>query len=91
MHARSFHATRRRATLLELAGREQAWHGADSSATQRGIVSLPRVGEDLEEERTACINQIRGVPAEFALVFGKSAKGQTAQAWIHQILADPAH
>lgn len=25
----------------------------------------------LKEARTACINQIRGVPAEFGLVFGK--------------------
>jgi transposase len=37
-------------------------------------MSLHRVREGLKEERTACINQIRGVLAEFGLVFGKSPK-----------------
>ena len=35
---------------------------------------LHRVREGLKEERTACINQIRGLLAEFGLVFGKSPK-----------------
>ena len=36
-------------------------------------MSLHRVREGLKEERTACINRIRGV-GEFGLVFGKSTK-----------------
>ena len=38
------------------------------------MMSLHRVREGLKEERTACINQIRGVLTEFGLVFGKSPK-----------------
>jgi transposase len=41
---------------------------------QQGVLSLHRVREGLKEERTACINRIRGVLAEFGLVFGKSPK-----------------
>ena len=37
---------------------------------QQGVMSLHRVREGLKEERTACINQIRGVLTEFGLVFG---------------------
>ena len=41
---------------------------------QQGVMSLHRVREGLKQERTACINQIRGVLTEFGLVFGKSPK-----------------
>jgi transposase len=41
---------------------------------QQGVMSLHRVREGLKEERTACINQIRGVLTEFGLVFGKRPK-----------------
>ena len=34
---------------------------------QQGVMSLHRVREGLKEERTACINQIRGVLTEFGL------------------------
>jgi transposase len=37
-------------------------------------MSLHSVREGLKKERTACINCIRGVLAEFGLVFGKSPK-----------------
>jgi len=38
------------------------------------VMSLHRVREGFKEERTACINRIRGVLAEHGLVFGKSPK-----------------
>jgi transposase IS116/IS110/IS902 family protein/transposase len=41
---------------------------------QQGVMSLHRVREGLKEERTGCINQIRGVLAEFGLVFAQSPK-----------------
>ena len=44
------------------------------SAEQQGVMVLHRVREGFKEERTACINRIRGVLAEFDLVFGKSPK-----------------
>ena len=37
-------------------------------------ITLHRVREGLKEERTACINRIRGVLAEYGLVFGQSPK-----------------
>jgi transposase len=38
------------------------------------VLSLHSIREGLKEERTACTNRIRGVLAEFGLVFGKSPK-----------------
>jgi transposase len=46
---------------------------------QQGVMSLHRVREGLKEERTACINRIRGVLAEFGLVFAQSPKALRAQ------------
>jgi transposase len=41
---------------------------------QQGLMSLHRLREQLKEQRTACINQIRAVFTEAGLVFGKSPK-----------------
>jgi transposase len=49
------------------------------SCEQQGVMSLHRVREGIKEERTACINQIRGVLAEFGLVFNKSPKALRAE------------
>lgn len=45
-----------------------------NTTEQQGVMTLHRVREGLKEERTACISRIRGVLAEFDLVFGKSPK-----------------
>ena len=42
------------------------------SCEQQGVMSLHRIREGFKEERTACINRIRGVLAEFGLVFSQS-------------------
>ena len=44
------------------------------AAEQQGVMVLHRMREGFKEERTACINRIRGVLAEFDLVYGKSPK-----------------
>ena len=44
------------------------------TAEQQGVMALHRMREGFKEERTACINRIRGVLSEFGLVFGKSPK-----------------
>ena len=62
------------AAICEAASRPTMRFVPIKSCDQQGVMSLHRVREDLKEERTACINQIRGVLAEFGLVFGKSAK-----------------
>jgi len=50
------------------------YEGDIKSCEQQGVMSLHCVREGLKEERTACINQIRGVLTEFGLTFGKSPK-----------------
>jgi transposase len=62
------------AAICEAASRPTMRFVPIKSCEQQGVMSLHRVREDLKEERTGCINQIRGVLAEFGLVFGKSAK-----------------
>jgi len=62
------------AAVCEAASRPTMRFVPAKSCEQQGVMSLHRVREGLKEDRTACINQIRGVLAEFGLVFGKSAK-----------------
>ena len=62
------------AAICEAASRPSMRFVPIKSCEQQGVMSLHRVREGFKEERTACINRIRGVLAEFGLVFGKSAK-----------------
>jgi transposase len=62
------------AAICEAASRPSMRFVPIKSCEQQGVMSLHRVREGLKEERTACINRIRGVLAEFGLVFGKSPK-----------------
>jgi transposase len=62
------------AAICEAASRPSMRFVAVKSCEQQGVMSLHRVREGLKEERNACINRIRGVLAEFGLVFGKSPK-----------------
>jgi len=41
------------------------------SVEQQSMVALHRLREGYKEERTACINRIRGLLAEFGLVFAQ--------------------
>jgi len=59
------------------------------TAEQQGIMSLHRIREGFKEERTACINRIRGVLAEFGLVFGKSPK--VLRAGLAEVLEDASN
>jgi len=62
------------AAICEAASRPTMRFVPIKSCEQQGVMSLHRVREGFKEERTGCINQIRGVLGEFGLVFGKSAK-----------------
>jgi len=62
------------AAICEAASRPTMRFVPVKTCEQQGVMSLHRVREGLKEERTACINRIRGVLAEFGLVFGKSTK-----------------
>lgn len=62
------------AAICEAASRPSMRYVPIKTCEQQGVMSLHRVREGFKEERTACINRIRGVLAEFGLVFGKSPK-----------------
>ena len=62
------------AAICEAASRPSMRFVPVKTCEQQGVMSLHRVREGLKEERTGCINQIRGVLAEFGLVFAQSPK-----------------
>lgn len=62
------------AAICEAASRPTMRFVPVKTCEQQGILSLHRMREGLKEQRTACTNQIRGVLAEFGLVFAKSPK-----------------
>ena len=66
------------AAICEAASRPSMRFVPVKTCEQQGVMSLHRVREGLKEERTGCINQIRGVLGEFGLVFPKSAKALRA-------------
>lgn len=62
------------AAVCEAASRPSMRFVPIKTAEQQGVMAVHRVREGFKEERTACINRIRGVLAEFDLVFPKSPK-----------------
>jgi len=62
------------AAICEAASRPSMRFVPVKTCEQQGVMSLHRVREGLKEERTGCINRIRGVLAEFGLVFGQGPK-----------------
>jgi transposase len=67
------------AAICEAASRPSMRFVAIKTAAQQGVMSVHRVRQGYKEERTGCINRIRGILAEFGLVFGKSPKVLRAQ------------
>ncbi|WP_226669305.1 IS110 family transposase [Microbulbifer aggregans] len=72
--------------IAEAARRPNIWYVPVKSPEQQAILTLHRVRQGLIKERTALINQLRGLLGEFGLVMptGRYA----AQAQIPHILAD---
>jgi transposase len=66
------------AAICEAASRPSMRFVPIKTVEQQGVMSLHRIREGLKEERTACINRIRGVLTEFGLVFAKSPKALRA-------------
>ena len=77
------------AAICEAASRPSMRFVPIKSCEQQGVMSLHRVREGLKEERTACINRIRGVLGEFGLVFAKSAK--VLRAGIVEVIEDASN
>lgn len=77
------------AAVCEAASRPSMRFVPIKSCEQQGVMSVHRIREGIKEERTACINRIRGVLAEFGLVFGRSPKVLRAE--LPDVLEDAAN
>ncbi len=62
------------AAICEAASRPNMRFVTIKTASQQGILCVHRLREGLKEERTACINRIRGLLAEFGLVVAQSTR-----------------
>ncbi len=62
------------AAICEAASRPSMRFVAIKTVSQQGILSVHRLREGLKEERTACMNRIRGILAEFGVVFAKNSE-----------------
>lgn len=62
------------AAICEAASRPSMRFVPVKSVEQQSLLSLHRLREGYKEERTACVNRIRGLLAEFGLVFAQSPK-----------------
>ena len=70
------------AAICEAAGRPQMHFVPVKSIEQQSMLCVHRLREGFKAERTACINRIRGLLAEFGLVFTQSP------AALESVLAD---
>jgi transposase len=70
------------AAICEAASRPSMRFVPVKSVEQQSLLSIHRLREGYKEERTACINRIRGLLAEFGLVFPQSPKA------LREVLAD---
>ena len=62
------------AAICEAASRPSMRFVAIKTISQQGMLSVHRLREGLKEDRTACTNRIRGILAEFGLVFAQSSE-----------------
>ena len=60
------------AAVCEAASRPSMRFVPAKTADQQGILAVHRLRQGYREERTACINRLRGLLAEFGLVFAQS-------------------
>ena len=67
------------AAVCEAAGRPHMRFVPVKTAEQQAVLAVHRLREGYKEERTACINRIRGLLVEFGLVFPQSPEALRAQ------------
>jgi transposase len=70
------------AAICEAASRPHMHFVPVKTAAQQGVLSVHRLREGMKEERTACINRIRGLLAEFGIVIAQNPRR------LHERLAD---
>ncbi len=77
------------AAICEAASRPSMRFIPVKSIEQQSMLCVHRLREGLKEDRTACINRIRGLLAEFGLVFPQSPSA--LQAILSEVLEDAAN
>ena len=60
------------AAVCEAASRPNMRFVPEKTTAQQGLLCVHRLREGLKQERTACVNRIRGILTEFGLVVSKS-------------------
>ena len=74
------------AAICEAASRPTMRFVPVKSVEQQSMMCVHKLREGYKEERTACINRIRGLLAEFGLVFAQGHKA--LKAVLHEVLED---
>lgn len=77
------------AAICEAASRPQMHFVPIKSVEQQSMLCIHRLREGFKEERTACVNRIRGLLAEFGLVFGQ--KTAVLKAALTEVLEDASN
>ena len=77
------------AAICEAASRPSMRFIPVKSIEQQSMLCVHRLREGLKEDRTACINRIRGLLAEFGLVFPQSPRA--LEAVLSEVLEDAAN
>lgn len=67
------------AAICEAASRPHMRFVPVKTAQQQAVLAVHRLREGYKQERTACINRIRGLLAEYGLVFAKSPQALRSQ------------
>jgi len=77
------------AAICEAASRPSMRFVPVKSVEQQSMTALHRLREGYKEERTACINRIRGLLAEFGLVFAQ--RPEVLRAVLSEVVEDAAN
>lgn len=77
------------AAICEAASRPTMRFVPIKSLDQQGMLCVHRLREGLKQDRTACINRIRGLLAEFGLVFAQSPKA--LREVLHDVIEDASN
>ena len=77
------------AAICEAASRPQMRFVTVKTLDQQGMLCVHRLREGFKEERTACINRIRGLLAEFGIVLPQSPR--VLRSHLHDILEDASN
>ncbi len=77
------------AAICEAASRAKMRYVPVKTVSQQGMLCVHRLREGLKEERTACINRIRGLLAEFGIVVAQSF--QALQECLGDVIEDASN